>query len=73
VSLHRPDRNQESQNNIAAMLASHGISAHNVSCASVDAGEIVCRKLTGASNLNVGSMGFLGCVLALHSRLQADA
>lgn len=59
--------NQESQNNIAAMLASHGISAHNVSCASLDAGEIVCRKLTGASGLNVGVYGVSwGALLALH-------
>ncbi|QPF84735.1 alpha/beta hydrolase [Bradyrhizobium genosp. L] len=59
--------NQESQNNIAAMLASHGISAHNVSCASVDAGEIVCRKLTGMSDLNVGVYGASwGAFLALH-------
>ncbi|NEV02348.1 hypothetical protein [Bradyrhizobium uaiense] len=59
--------NQESQNNIAAMLASHGVSAHNVSCASIDAGEIVCRKLTGASGLNVGVYGVSwGAFLALH-------
>jgi len=59
--------NQESQNNIAAMLASHGVSAHNVSCASLDAGEIVCRKLTGASGLNVGVYGVSwGAFLALH-------
>ncbi|WP_076863784.1 hypothetical protein [Bradyrhizobium mercantei] len=59
--------NQESQNNIAAMLASHGISAHNLSCASLDAGEIVCRKLTGASGLNVGVYGVSwGAFLALH-------
>ncbi|WP_375786278.1 hypothetical protein ACE10Z_00965 [Bradyrhizobium sp. Pha-3] len=59
--------NQESQNNIAAMLASHGVSAHNVSCASIDAGETVCRKLTGASGLNVGVYGVSsGAFLALH-------
>jgi hypothetical protein len=59
--------NQESQNNIAAMLASHGISAHNVSCASLDAGEIVCRRLTGISGLNVGVYGVSwGAFLALH-------
>lgn len=59
--------NQESQNNIAAMLASHGISAHNVSCASIDAGEIVCRKLTGMSDLNVGVYGASwGAFLVLH-------
>jgi hypothetical protein len=61
------DGNQESQNNIAAMLASHGVSAHNVSCASIDAGEIVCRKLTGASDLNVGVYGVSwSAFLALH-------
>ncbi|MHC2254790.1 hypothetical protein ACVILK_004482 [Bradyrhizobium embrapense] len=59
--------NQESQNNIAAMLASHSVSAHNVSCASIDAGEIVCRKLTGVSGLNVGVYGASwGALLALH-------
>ncbi len=59
--------NLESQNNIAAMLASHGVSAHNVSCASIDAGEIVCRKLTGVSGLNVGVYGVSwGAFLALH-------
>jgi hypothetical protein len=59
--------NQESQNNIAAMLASHGISAHNVSCSSLDAGETVCRKLTGASDLNVGVYGASwGAFLVLH-------
>jgi hypothetical protein len=59
--------NQESQNNIAAMLASHGISAHNVSCASIDAGEIVCRRLTGLSDLNVGVYGASwGAFLVLH-------
>lgn len=59
--------NQESQNNIAAMLACHGVSAHNVSCASIDAGEIVCRKLTGVSGLNVGVYGASwGALLALH-------
>ena len=59
--------NQESQNNIAAMLACHGISAHNVSCASLDAGEIVCRRLTGMSGLNVGVYGVSwGAFLALH-------
>ena len=59
--------NQESQNNIAAMLASHGVSAHNVSCASIDAGEIVCRKLTGTSGLNVGVYGVSwSAFLALH-------
>ncbi|WP_338694422.1 hypothetical protein V5279_01345 [Bradyrhizobium sp. 26S5] len=58
---------QASQNNIAAMLASHGVSAHNVSCASIDAGEIVCRKLTGASGLNVGVYGVSwGAFLVLH-------
>jgi hypothetical protein len=59
--------NQESQNNIAAMLASHRISAHNVSCASIDAGETVCRKLTGLTDLNVGVYGVSwGAFLALH-------
>ncbi|WP_136626224.1 hypothetical protein [Bradyrhizobium macuxiense] len=59
--------NQESQNNIAAMLASHRISAHNVSCASIDAGEIICRRLTGLSDLNVGVYGASwGAFLALH-------
>lgn len=59
--------NQESQNNIAAMLASHGISAHNVSCASIDAGETVCRRLTGMSGLHVGVYGVSsGAFLALH-------
>lgn len=59
--------NQESQNNIAAMLASHGVSAHNVSCAAIDAGEIVCRRLTGVSGLNVGVYGVSwGAFLALH-------
>jgi hypothetical protein len=59
--------NQESQNNIAAMLASHGVSAHNVSCASIEAGEFVCRKLVGASGLNVGVYGVSwGAFLVLH-------
>jgi len=59
--------NQESQNNIAAMLASHHISAHNVSCASIDAGETVCRMVTGLSGLNVGVYGVSwGAFLALH-------
>lgn len=59
--------NQESQNNIAAMLASHGVSAHNVSCASIEAGEFVCRKLVGASGLNVGVYGVSwGALLVVH-------
>ncbi|MBR0794020.1 hypothetical protein JQ615_01315 [Bradyrhizobium jicamae] len=59
--------NQESQNNVAAMLASHGVSAHNVSCASIEAGEFVCRKLIGASGLNVGVYGVSwGALLVLH-------
>ncbi|MBR0871471.1 hypothetical protein JQ633_13980 [Bradyrhizobium tropiciagri] len=59
--------NQESQNNIAAMLASHGVSAHNVSCAAIDAGELVCRMLTGVSGLNAGVYGASwGAFLALH-------
>ncbi|WP_426438030.1 hypothetical protein [Bradyrhizobium genosp. P] len=59
--------NQESQNNIAAMLACHGVSAHNLSCASIEAGEFVCRKLVGASGLNVGVYGASwGAFLVLH-------
>ena len=59
--------NQESQNNVAAMLASHRVSAHNVSCASIEAGEFVCRKLTGLSGLNVGVYGVSwGALLVLH-------
>ncbi|WGS20590.1 MULTISPECIES: hypothetical protein [unclassified Bradyrhizobium] len=38
-----------------------------MSCASIDAGETVCRKLTGLSGLNVGVYGVSwGAFLALH-------
>jgi hypothetical protein len=58
---------QSSQNNMAAMLLSQGVSLHNVSCSSLDAGEIIANHVARLSGLNIGCYGVSwSAVLALH-------
>jgi dienelactone hydrolase len=66
--------NQSSQNKIAAMLLSQGVSLHNVSCSSLDAGEVIAGHVSGLSGLNVGCYGVSwGAFLALHLEATTNA
>jgi hypothetical protein len=59
--------NQPSQNTMAAMLLSQGVSLHNVSCSSLEAGEAIASHVAGLSGLKAGCYGVSwGSALVLH-------
>lgn len=59
--------NQTSQNNLAAMLLSRGISLHNVSCSALNAGEQLASRLCNIQFPKIGIYGVSwSAFLALH-------
>ena len=59
--------NQSSQNNMAAMLLTEGISLHNVSCSSLEAGSDVVKHVTKLQAMKEACYGMSwGSFLALH-------
>lgn len=59
--------NQPSQDTMAAMLLSQGVSLHNVSCSSLEAGETIASRVVGLPRLKTGRYGVSwGAIFTLH-------
>lgn len=66
--------NQSSQNNMASMLLSEGISLHNVSCSSLEAGEQIAMHVAKSYDMSVGCYGVSwGSFLVLHLEAATNA